>query len=180
MSKLEELEIVLQNINILKNFYIEDEWKQKMNLLVDKIINAKKIFVFGVGRSGYVGRSFAMRLMHLGFNSYFVGDTTTPSYEKDDLLILITGSGKTESVLIVAKKAKKINNNIVAIVCESGSIIKLVDLTIQLPIKKSNYLPMGTAFEEMALIFLDLVIAEIMKKLNLDESEIIKRHCNLL
>jgi 6-phospho-3-hexuloisomerase len=49
-----------------------------------------------------------------------------------------------------------------------------------LEVKKSKYLPMGTTFEETAMIFLDLVIAEIMKKLNLDETEIIKRHCNLL
>ena len=180
MSKLDELDIVFNNILILKKFYTNDEWKNKLNSLIDRIIKAKKIFVFGVGRSGYIGRCFAMRLMHLGFKSYFVGETTTPSYEKDDLLILISGSGRTESVLTVAKKAKGINDNIVAIVCECGNIIDFADLTIPLEVKKSKYLPMGTTFEETALIFLDLVIAELMKRLNLDESEIIKRHCNLL
>ncbi len=177
---MDELNIIIQNVLLLKKFYTDDEWRNKLNYLVDRIIKAKKIFVFGVGRSGYIGRCFAMRLMHLGFKSYFVGETSTPSYEKDDLLILISGSGKTESVLTVAKKAKKINNNIVAIVCECGNVVKFADLTIPLEVKKSKYLPMGTTFEETALIFLDLVIAEIMKRLNLDESEIIKRHCNLL
>ncbi len=177
---MDELNIILQNVLLLKKFYTDDEWRNKLNYLVDRIIKAKKIFVFGVGRSGYIGRCFAMRLMHLGFKSYFVGETSTPSYEKDDLLILISGSGKTESVLTVAKKAKKINNNIVAIVCECGNVVEFADLTIPLEVKKSKYLPMGTTFEETALIFLDLVIAEIMKRLNLDESEIIKRHCNLL
>ncbi len=177
---MDELNIIIQNVLLLKKFYTDDEWRNKLNYLVDRIIKAKKIFVFGVGRSGYIGRCFAMRLMHLGFKSYFVGETSTPSYEKDDLLILISGSGKTESVLTVAKKAKKINNNIVAIVCECGNVVEFADLTIPLEVKKSKYLPMGTTFEETALIFLDLVIAEIMKRLNLDESEIIKRHCNLL
>jgi len=177
---LDELNIIIQNVLLLKKFNTDDEWRNKLNYLVDRIIKAKKIFVFGVGRSGYIGRCFAMRLMHLGFKSYFVGETSTPSYEKDDLLILISGSGKTESVLTVAKKAKKINNNIVAIVCECGNVVEFADLTIPLEVKKSKYLPMGTTFEETALIFLDLVIAEIMKRLNLDESEIIKRHCNLL
>ncbi|AIJ05327.1 6-phospho 3-hexuloisomerase [Methanocaldococcus bathoardescens] len=177
---MDELEVIAHNLSILKRFYTDDEWKEKLNSLVNRIIKAKKIFVFGVGRSGYIGRCFAMRLMHLGFKSYFVGETTTPSYEKDDLLILISGSGKTESVLTVVKKAKKINNNIVAIVCECGIIVEFAELTIPLEVKKSKYLPMGTTFEETALIFLDLVIAEVMKRLNLDESEIIKRHCNLL
>ncbi|XRO77324.1 6-phospho-3-hexuloisomerase [Methanocaldococcus sp. 10A] len=180
MSKLDELEIIAHNLSILKRFYTDDEWKYKMDTLINKILKAKKIFVFGVGRSGYIGRCFAMRLMHLGFNSYFVGETTTSSYEKDDLLILISGSGKTETVLTVAKRAKEINNNIVAIVCECGTIVEFAELIIPLEVKKSKYLPMGTTFEETALIFLDLVIAEVMKRLNLDEGEIIKRHCNLL
>ncbi|ACV24208.1 6-phospho-3-hexuloisomerase [Methanocaldococcus fervens] len=177
---MDELEVISQNILMLKKFYTNDEWKNRLNSLVDRIIKAKKIFVFGVGRSGYIGRCFAMRLMHLGFDSYFVGEATTPSYEKDDLLILISGSGRTESVLTVAKKAAKINNNIVAIVCECGNVVEFADITIQLDVKKSKYLPMGTTFEETALIFLDLVIAEVMKRLNLDESVVIKRHCNLL
>ncbi|MEO2117359.1 MAG: 6-phospho-3-hexuloisomerase [Methanocaldococcus sp.] len=177
---MDELDIIIQNVLLLKKFYTDEEWKNKLNSLIDRIIKAKKIFIFGVGRSGYIGRCFTMRLMHLGFNSYFIGETSTPSYEKDDLLILISGSGKTESVLTVAKKAKKINNNIVAILCECGNVVEFADLTIPLEVKKSKYLPMGTTFEETALIFLDLVIAEIMKRLNLDESEIIKRHCNLL
>lgn len=177
---MEELEVIYYNLSVLKKFYTDDDYKEKLKSLVDKIIKANKIFVFGVGRSGYIGRCFAMRLMHLGFKSYFVGETIAPSYEEDDLLILISGSGRTESVLTVAKKARKINNNIVAIVCECGDVVEFAELTIPLEVKKSKYLPMGTTFEETALIFLDLVIAEIMKKLNLDETEIIKRHCNLL
>ena len=177
---MEELEVIYYNLSVLKKFYTDDGYKEKLKSLVDKIIKANKVFVFGVGRSGYIGRCFAMRLMHLGFKSYFVGETIAPSYEEDDLLILISGSGRTESVLTVAKKARKINNNIVAIVCECGDVVEFAELTIPLEVKKSKYLPMGTTFEETTLIFLDLVIAEIMKKLNLDETEIIKRHCNLL
>ena len=177
---MEELEVIYYNLSVLKKFYTDDDYKEKLKSLVDKIIKANKVFVFGVGRSGYIGRCFAMRLMHLGFKSYFVGETIAPSYEEDDLLILISGSGRTESVLTVAKKARKINNNIVAIVCECGDVVEFAELTIPLEVKKSKYLPMGTTLEETALVFLDLVIAEIMKKLNLDETEIIKRHCNLL
>ncbi|WP_457612849.1 6-phospho-3-hexuloisomerase [Methanocaldococcus sp.] len=176
MSKLDELALILKNISMLKKI----QESEKFYLLVEKIMKSKKIFVFGVGRSGYVGRCFAMRLFHLGLNSYFVGETITPRYEKDDILILISGSGKTESVLTVAKKAKKVNNNIVAIVCECGSIAEFAELIIRLDVEKSDYLPMGTTFEQTAMIFLDLLIAEIMKKLNLNEEDVIRRHCNLL
>ena len=39
----------------------------------DLIMNAKRIFVGGAGRSGFAARGFSNRLMHLGFQVYFVG-----------------------------------------------------------------------------------------------------------
>ncbi|MGG1325112.1 6-phospho-3-hexuloisomerase, partial [Priestia megaterium] len=34
--------------------------------LVDSIINSKKIFLAGAGRSGFMAKSFTMRMMHMG------------------------------------------------------------------------------------------------------------------
>ncbi|MFX0077399.1 MAG: hypothetical protein ACFE96_18305, partial [Candidatus Hermodarchaeota archaeon] len=50
--------------------------------------NNGMIFVYGAGRSGFVGRCFAQRLMHLGINSCFVSDVVTYPYTKDDLPIV--------------------------------------------------------------------------------------------
>ena len=36
---------------------------------LEKILAAERIYVAGAGRSGLVGRAFAQRLMHLGFES---------------------------------------------------------------------------------------------------------------
>ena len=47
----------------------------------------RKIFVVGVGRSGFVGRAFALRLMNLGFNVYFLGETITPAAGEKDLIL---------------------------------------------------------------------------------------------
>lgn len=60
----------------------------------DLIMNAKRIFVGGAGRSGFAARGFSNRLMHLGFQVYFVGEPTTPSIQEGDLLIVGSGSGK--------------------------------------------------------------------------------------
>ncbi|ENN96471.1 6-phospho 3-hexuloisomerase [Methanocaldococcus villosus KIN24-T80] len=171
-----ELNIILKNISSLENILNSEAVEDMIN----RILKANRIFIFGVGRSGYVGRCFAMRLIHLGLKAYFVGETVTPAYKKEDLLILISGSGKTEAVINVAKKAKKINNNIIAVVCKYGDLHKLADLTITLDVKKSNYLPLGTAFEEKAMIFFDLIVAELMKRLNKSEDDLLNEHCNLL
>ena len=73
----------------------------------NEIIKARHIFVAGAGRSGFVARGFANRLMHLGLEVFFVGEPTTPAIEKKDLLIISSGSGETDSLIVMANKAKK-------------------------------------------------------------------------
>ncbi|ADG13427.1 SIS domain-containing protein [Methanocaldococcus infernus] len=164
-----ELNIILNNIKNLENL------DEEITFLSNKILNAKRVFIFGVGRSGYIGRCFHIRLLHLNIDSYFLTDA--PAFKRGDLLIVISGSGETESVVNVAKKAKEIGE-VIGVVCKCGNLkdIKL----IKLPVEKNSFLPMGTAFEELALIFFDLVIAKLMRKLNLREEDIIKNHNNLL
>ena len=75
--------------------------KNDIVYLIDLILQVRnsknKIFVYGAGRSGFVGRCFAQRLMHLGIKSCFVSDAVTYQYTKNDLLVLISGSGETTS-----------------------------------------------------------------------------------
>jgi len=40
--------------------------------MFDQILHAKRIFVMGAGRSGLVGRAFAMRLMQLDLSVFVV------------------------------------------------------------------------------------------------------------
>src|SRR6478752_8347358 len=68
------------------------------------LYRAKRIFVIGEGRSGLMGKSFAMRLMHLGATVYVVGETITPSIAEGDLLVAISGSGTTKNVVWTAEK----------------------------------------------------------------------------
>ena len=79
-----------------------------VTLLVNGIIDSKTIFLMGAGRSGLAAKAFAMRLMHLGFDVYVVGETTTPAVQPDDLVIAVSGSGETPSIANLGVIAKKI------------------------------------------------------------------------
>src|SRR4051794_5903023 len=76
--------------------------------LVDGISRANKIFVAGGGRSGFMAKAFVMRMMHVGLDAYVVGETVTPSLEVDDIFIVGSGSGETQSLAAMTKKAKEI------------------------------------------------------------------------
>lgn len=160
---------------------------EKVDNLVKAILTAKRIFVNGAGRSGFMMRCFAMRLMHLGLEAFFLGETVTPSASEDDLLIIGSGSGETGSLIAKAKKAKQIGCKI-ALITISGdcSIGKLADYIIEIPAPtskiKTEYVsmqPMGNLFEQSLLITCEIIIMKLMERLNVTSDEMFKNHANL-
>lgn len=51
--------------------------------VVKRICRSGRVFCNGLGRSSLAMRGFAMRLMHLGFPGFMIGETTVPTFEKD-------------------------------------------------------------------------------------------------
>ncbi len=171
--------------------------RKSIEKFLDGIENGKRIFVIGAGRSGLVARSFAMRLMHLGFKVHVVGETTTPAIERDDLLLAISGSGKTYSVTGPAKTAKSKGAKIATITSDPKSKLgRISDYIIQIKGRQKedqnrDYLsrqmggeheptsPLGTLFEVSAMVFLDSMIAELMSRYNKSEEYMKKLHTNL-
>jgi 3-hexulose-6-phosphate synthase/6-phospho-3-hexuloisomerase len=169
---------------------------KKSSQFIEKIIKAKRIFIFGAGRSGLAGQAFAMRLVHLGKSVYFVGECTTPSIASDDLLVLVSGSGSTKSVIQIAQAAKKQRAKIVCIATDLKSkIAKLSDLAVKIPYKNkrkgndyfarqlkseiSEVTPMGTLFELSAMIYFDSIVLILMDNLQKSEEDMRKVHSNL-
>ncbi len=142
--------------------------------LVDAIIEARAVFAAGAGRSGLAVRGFAMRLMHLGFKVYVVGDTTTPSITGEDLLLIGSGSGSTGSLGVSAKKARGIGAKIgLVTIQEDSEIGKLADIVLTIPAPSPKLAggqvslsqqPLGSLFEQGLLLTLDAIIRLLMVK----------------
>ena len=56
------------------------------------------IFLAGSGRSGFVAKFFAMRLMHLGFNAFVFGESVVPFVHEGDIIICISKSGGENAI----------------------------------------------------------------------------------
>lgn len=164
--------------------------------MLTEVLEARRIFVLGAGRSGLVGRAFAMRLMHLGLLSHVVGETTTPAVSNEDVIIAISGSGQTRSVADLGKVAKDIGAKVVAITSNKESKLgDLADVVVELPGRTKEdiggylerhmrgeytYLtPLGTSFETSASVFLDAVIAELIYITGASEADLKSRHTNI-
>ena len=164
---------------------ISDEEAEK---LVNKILESKKIFVAGAGRSGFMGKSFVMRMMHMGIDAYVVGETVTANLEKGDVLIIGSGSGETKTLVSIAEKAKSLGGTVAAVTISPDSTIgKLADIIIKLPgspkdQSESEYKtiqPMGSLFEQTMLLFYDALILRFMEKKGLDSTKMYGKHANL-
>ncbi len=162
----------------------EDEFKQ----FIDTIKSSKNIFVTGQGRSGLVARTFAMRLTHIGFTCYVVGETTTPNIDKGDMLIVCSSSGTTSITCHIAGLAKRLNAFIVVITAHPNSeLSNYATLTIEIPAREIGQVLQSrcsvqfrsTLFEQACLVYLDAVILTLVRLLNREEVEMQKRHANL-
>ena len=78
--------------------------EEKIDQFIEAVDTHERIFVYGTGRSGLMLKALAMRLMQMGYQSYVVGETTTPSVGKGDLLIVASASGETQSVCSAAEE----------------------------------------------------------------------------
>lgn len=156
-----------------------------------------KVLVMGAGRSGLVGRVFAMRLLHLGFNSYVLGETIVPAIGKNDIVVAISGSGRTKLILTAAEAAKEAGAKLISITSYFDSpLAKISDVVIEIPgrtkySKNEDYFarqilgiteplaPLGTLFEDTTQIFLDGIVAELMIRLKKTEEDLRLVHANI-
>lgn len=155
--------------------------------LADAILEANRIFIAGAGRSGLMMKAFAMRLMHLGFRVYVIGETVTPGVENGDLLIIGSGSGETRTLIGMADKAKSLRALVAVLTTQpKSSIGALADFVLPLTGTPKDQTgssltiqPMGSLFEQTLLLFLDAVILCLMGKNDQTSMTMFGKHANL-
>ncbi|GGA33213.1 6-phospho-3-hexuloisomerase [Paenibacillus physcomitrellae] len=160
--------------------------------LADKVLGAEQVFLAGAGRSGLMGRAFAMRLMHAGIPAYVVGETITPGITERDLLVIGSGSGETASLVQMANKAKTAKASVAVVTINPASSLgSICDLAVKLPgavkdrsrqdqmSETRTVQPMGSLFEQTLLVFYDAVILRIMEQKGLEGTRMYGNHANL-
>jgi 6-phospho-3-hexuloisomerase len=186
--------LIIDNLNEV----IDRLDKEAIKSMLQKIMDADKVFVMGAGRSGLVAKAFAMRLMHLGFSVYVVGETTTPAVRLQDVVIAISGSGETRSIADLGKIVKEIGATLITVTSKKDSTLgRISDIAVILPSKTKNDLdagdyldrhmrgdythrpPLGTSFEITSLVFLDSIVAQLITLTGASEAELKSRHTNI-
>lgn len=197
MSWWEASEEILRGVSRAINAIDPGQVETLLDTLLYTKIEEKKALILGAGRSGLVGRAFAMRLMHVGIDVYVMGETITPAIGEGDIVIIISGSGSGAMSTTAAHMAKRLGSLIFAVTSYPDSeLAQISDHVIvvsgreavaeesdyqsrQLLGEHESLAPMGTLFEDACMVFLDGLIAELMIRLEVSEVSMKKKHSTI-
>ena len=156
--------------------------------LIEAIVAARRIVLFGCGREGLQMRGFAMRLFHMGRDVSVWGDMTTPAVEKGDLLIASAGPGYLATAEVLLDIARKAGARTALITAQAqAKLASHVDIVTRIPAQTRaddsgpslSVLPMGSLFETAQMIFFELVILQLRPRLLETPETMRARHTNL-
>lgn len=172
---LSELESVVSGVNVQE---IDNVVK-----LLASVFKKNTIITAGAGRMGLSLKAFCMRLKHLGFDAWSLGDTSLPRTGNNDILIIGSGSGETPSMVTIAEQAIKHNQRIILFTCNRNSqIAKLSKDIVIIPTvstlnaNNNSIQLMKSLVEQSMLLITDILILLLVDKLNLKKESISINH----
>lgn len=167
---------------------------EEASALIEAVEAARRVYVTGMGRSGLVAGSFAMRLVHLGFQAHVVGEMTAPAVKENDILVAISGSGTTRTVLAQVEAALQAGASVAGVtanrdgpltqmVRDSGGAVLVIPAALGIRHGGEGIVPTiqygGSLFEQSTLVFLDSVALAIAARQGKTEDDMLSRHSNL-
>jgi len=159
----------------------------EVTALCDAILSARRIVVYGLGREGLAMRSFAMRLMHLGFNAAVAFVMTAPPIGPGDLFLVSCGPGYLATVEALTGIARGAGASILMLTAQpQASLPQQADLLIYLPAQtmaqaeaKDSAQAMGSAFEQALWILFDALVPRLQAATGQSADDLRRRHTNL-
>lgn len=156
--------------------------------LLELIKETDRIFLLAAGREGLSTKAFAMRLMHLGKQAYWIWDDTTPSIGEGDLMICACGSANVGHENYIAQMAKD-NGATLALITPSnaGYMIPISDLVVDVPAAAYKAVGdfvqteqlMGNLFEQALFILYDVLVMMLREEMGVSREEMVSRHRNV-
>ncbi len=156
--------------------------------LIEEIVKARRIVVFGLGREGLQMRGFAMRLFHMGRNVAVWGDMTAPEVGPGDLFIVSAGPGDLATARALVGIAKGAGARTALVTAQpKGELAGRVDVVTVIPAQtmaddrggRLSVLPMGSLFETAQMIAFELAILKLRPRFNETAETMRARHTNL-
>ena len=168
-------------------FAAQDE--AELEIFIQEIMAAQRIFVTRAGREGIAARSFAMRLMHLGKETYWLWDDTTPGMKAGDLFLAINGSGKighidylldqagrtgARRLVVTGAPAERTPQEAEQVLFLPACVYKGTDPRVIRSVQ-----PMGNLFEQHLFLLFDILVILLEERMKVTPAAMESRHRNI-
>jgi len=180
-------EIINQEVKALQNLVINENFEQAVSLIETQVHQkGGKVVISGMGKAGQIGVNIATTLASTGTPAVFLHPSESQHgdlgiVQKNDILLLISNSGKTREIVELETLVKRLFTEIKIIGLTGnleGDLAQFSDVTLYTGAPK-EVCPLGlaptTSTTAMTVIG-DIIIVLLMKKIGFTKEQYALRH----
>tara|TARA_Y100001968_G_scaffold216429_1_gene199148 strand:- start:927 stop:1586 length:660 start_codon:yes stop_codon:yes gene_type:complete len=184
-SKVKQL--IEKEIEAIKNIPIDGVIEKAVDILYENIHQKQgKLVISGMGKAGQIGMNIATTLSSTGTPAVFIHPSEAQHgdlglVQKNDVLLLISNSGKTREVLEFDLLVKQLHTNIpvLALTGNNQSPLKELANVCLYTGNPKEICPLGltpTTSTTVMTIVGDVLVVSMMEKINFTKQDYAKRH----
>ena len=176
-----------QEVNAIKNIPITGIIENVIDVIFQNVhLKNGKVVVSGMGKAGQIGMNIATTLSSTGTPAVSIHPSEAQHgdlglLQKNDVLLLISNSGKTREILEFIDLAKKLYNNIpvISLTGDQNSPLAKVSNECLFTGNPKEICPLGltpTTSTTVMTVVGDILVVSMMKKIKFSKEDYAKRH----
>ena len=176
-----------EEVKAIKNIPIDGKIEEVVNIIYQKVhIDYGKVIISGMGKAGQIGMNIATTLSSTGTPAAFIHPSEAQHgdlglIQKNDVLILISNSGKTREIIEFQELANQLYNNltVIALTGDLNSPLAKVSDECLFTGNPKEICPLGltpTTSTTVMTVVGDILVVSMMKKINFSKKDYAKRH----
>ncbi len=176
-----------EEVKAIKNIPVDGIIEEVVNIIYQKVhIDYGKVIISGMGKAGQIGMNIATTLSSTGTPAAFIHPSEAQHgdlglIQKNDVLILISNSGKTREILEFQELANQLYNNltVIALTGDLNSPLAKVSDECLFTGNPKEICPLGltpTTSTTVMTVVGDILVVSMMKKINFSKKDYAKRH----
>ena len=176
-----------EEVKAIKNIPFDGKIEEVVNIIYQKVhIDNGKVIISGMGKAGQIGMNIATTLSSTGTPAAFIHPSEAQHgdlglIQKNDVLILISNSGKTREIIEFQELANQLYNNLTVIALTGDINSKLAKVSDECLFtgNPKEICPLGltpTTSTTVMTVVGDILVVSMMKKINFSKKDYAKRH----
>jgi arabinose-5-phosphate isomerase len=181
-------DLIQKEITAIKNIPVDFSFDLAVNRIKQKVHGFEhgKVVLSGMGKAGQIAVNIATTLCSTGTPSVYLHPSEAQHgdlgiLQKNDVLILLSNSGKTREILELIELSRNLYPHI-AIICITGKkdspLAKASDIVLHTG-DADEICPLGltpTISTTLMTVIGDIIVVELMKKIKFTKKDYSKRH----